>query len=174
MYMNSIQLLQEQFKDAHQALEATMADVSHDTAHFRELGKALPVGAAYAHAILSEDVMLSNLLAHKETLFKTPESVGVSEAMPDMQHWDQHAMWAQNVQIDMPKFKEFAKKVYTATDEYISSLKEDDLDKEIDDALFGKHTLAFFITNILLLHIANLTGEVSAVKGLQGLKGYPF
>lgn len=172
--MNSIQLLREQVDSAHQALEATMADVTNDTAHFRELGKALPVGAAYVHAVIAEDMVLSGMITQKESVFKDPESAGVSQAMPDFSHWDEHAMWAQNVTVDMPKFKEFAKKVYAATDEYLATLKEEDLDTEIERPVVGKHNLSFFITNFLLLHIANLTGEISAVKGLQGLKGYPF
>jgi hypothetical protein len=39
---------------------------------------------------------------------------------------------------------------------------------------WGKHKLADVLTNFVILHVANLTGEISAAKGFQGLKGYPF
>lgn len=172
--MNSVQLLKEQMKSAHDALEATMADVSTDTAHFREMGKALPIAAAYAHAIIAEDMVLSNIITQKETIFKDASEAGVSEPMPDFAHWDDHAMWTQNVKVDLSKMKEFGKKVFAVTDEYLSTLTDEDLDKEIERPVIGKHNLAFFITNFLLLHAANLTGEISAAKGMQGLKGYPF
>ncbi|GEM_PF-3622591 len=47
-------------------------------------------------------------------------------------------------------------------------------DKEVDIPGMGKKNLAFIINNFVILHIANLTGEISAAKGVQGLKGYPF
>lgn len=172
--MNAVELLRLQFKNAHETLEGTISDVTPDTAHVRELGKALPVGAAYVHAVSSEDILFSAFIAHKDLIMKDAVSVGLSEAMPDFQHWDKHAVWAQNVTVDLEKFKKYAKDVYTATESYLETLKDEDLDSEVDMGEFGKHKLGFVLSAFFLLHTANLTGEISAAKGLQGLKGYPF
>ncbi len=172
--MNAIDLLRLQFENAHETLEATMQDVTSDVAHIRELGKALPVGAAYAHAVCSEDIILSKFILQREPILKDASSIGLSELMPDFSNWDKHAMWAQNVTVDLEKFRAYAKEVYAATDSYISTLKDEDLDSEIDMGQFGKNKLGFALSSMFLLHIANLTGEISAAKGLQGLKGYPF
>lgn len=172
--MNAIELLRLQFENARQTLESTMSDVTSETAHVRELGKALPVGAAYAHAVCSEDILLSAFVTHSDPIMKDAVSIGLSEAMPDFTHWDKHAVWAQNVTLDLPKFRAYAKDVFTATDSFIHTLKDEDLDREIDMGQFGKHKLGFILSAFFLLHTANLTGEISAAKGLQGLKGYPF
>lgn len=172
--MNSINLLRLQFQNAHETLEATISDVTPEVAHVRELGKALPVGAAYAHAVCSEDIMLSKLIKHTDLVMKDAASIGLSELMPDFEHWDKHAMWAQNVTVDLEKFKNYAKEVYAATDSYLKTLKDEDLDAETDMGQFGKYKLGFALSAMILLHVANLTGEISAAKGLQGLKGYPF
>ncbi|MBI3486304.1 DinB family protein [Candidatus Daviesbacteria bacterium] len=172
--MNAVTLLREQLKSAHETQEATMADVTEQSAHFADTNKALPVGGAYAHSIISEDVVVATMFAHTTPLSTDNSLTGLSEPMPSMSDWDKHEAWYKTVKVDLTKLKEFAQKVYLATDDYLASLKDEDLDQEIDMPGMGKHSLAFFITNIVILHIANLTGEISSVKGLQGLKGYPF
>lgn len=174
--MNAVQLLREQLQSAHVTLEATMADVTNKTAHFRAMGEAIPVGAAYAHTILSEDMVVSMMLANKKPIAGDNSKTGVSKPMPSMKEWDKHADWYKTVKIDLPKLRTFAKKVYKATDVYLATLKEKDLDKKMDlsGMGMGKQNLAWLISNFVILHIANLTGEISAAKGIQGLKGYPF
>lgn len=173
--MTAIELLRTQFDSSHETLEGTVADLTKDGSDYNELGKAIPAGAAYAHAVLSEDMMLSMFLAKKDMVFKDANSVGLSEPMPGMDDkWkESHEKWYKSVTVDLPKFKEYAKQVYHETDKYISSLKDEDLDTEIEMSGM-KNTLAFFLSNFFLLHLANLTGEISAAKGVQGLKGYPW
>ena len=79
--MKAVQLLREQFNSAHSLIELTMKDVTIDAAHFNKTGKALPVGAAYAHAVVIEDLTVSQLMqlqpiSHKKSL------TGLSEPMP--------------------------------------------------------------------------------------------
>lgn len=172
--MNAITLLRQQFESAHHSLESTVGDASPDVLNFNETNKAIPVGAAYAHSVLEEDILMSTMLTNKEPIFKDAESVGISEEIPSMEHWDQHEQWYKTVKVDLPKFREYARQVYKATDEYLATLKDEDLDVEIERPMIGKQNTAFMLTNFFLLHIANLTGEISAAKGIQGLKGYPF
>ncbi len=172
--MNTIELLRQQLQSAHETMEATMMDVTTESAHFVDTGKALPVGAAYAHAVISEDVIVATMFAHTTPLSAGSAQTGLSTPMPSQQDWDKHAEWAMHVQVDIAKLKEFAKDVYAATDAYIATLKEEDLDTEMDMGAMGKKNLAWVFSNFVILHIANLTGEISAVKGVQGLKGYPF
>lgn len=171
--MNVIQLLRDQLKWSHETLEATMADVQNDHAHFTDTNKALPVGAAYAHAVMGEDVVVATMLAKTQPVSAAMET-GLSVSMPSMQEWDKHEEWARTVKVDLPKFKVYAQKVYGASDTYLATLKEVDLNREMEVGNMGKQTLVWVLSNFIILHNANLTGEISAAKGLQGLKGYPF
>jgi hypothetical protein len=47
----------------------------------------------------------------------------------------------------------------------------DELDREIERGSMGKRTLNWWLT-LLVVHAANHTGEISAVKGIRGFKGY--
>jgi len=155
-------------------MDATMKDVSDEVAHFTDTNKALPVGAAYAHAIMGEDVVVATMLAHTTPLSSDNTKTGLSEPMPSFAEWDKHDSWAKCVKVNLAKLTAFAQSVYKATDTYLATLKDKDLEKELDIPGMGKHTVADILNNFLVLHTANLTGEISAAKGFQGHKGYPF
>jgi hypothetical protein len=75
------------------------------------------------------------------------------------------------VRFDLAKLRAYGARVYAATDAYLASLTESDLDQQ--EPMF-QSSLAHTISRGLIGHVDNLTGEISAAKGLQGLKGYPF
>ncbi len=59
---------------------------------------------------------------------------------------------------------------------YIASLSEDSLEQTMDLSRlgFGTVTGGWILSNLVLGHTHNMTGEVSCLKGLQSFKGYPF
>jgi hypothetical protein len=171
--MNAIELLRQEFKGAHEVLEGTMDDVTNEVLNFTDTNKALSVSSAYAHVVSSEDSILNGMILHKDPLAKDYQAAGMSIPMPMDMDWAKHNEWVKSVKLDLPKFREYAQKVYQQTDDYLASLKDEDLDQKIDSPM-GEQTLAYMLANILLLHAAHLTGEISAAKGFQGKKGYPF
>ena len=171
--MNAIDLLRQQFKDAHEGMEMTMDDVTEDVANFHATQKAMPVGAAYAHSVLSEDMVLQSIVLHKTPLAER-EDVGLSIPTPSMEDPDAYQKWYTTVEVDLAKMRAFAKKVYQATDDYLATLTEEDLDKPLEVPHMGQKPLGYLLNNWLLLHYAAMNGEVSAAKGFQDKKGYPW
>jgi hypothetical protein len=169
--MDAVSLLRMQMQDAHALLESTLGDVTAEQLHYLPAGRALPVGAAYAHVIFSEDI-LTQQLKGAQPLFETGTPTGASEPMPNfMKGWEDYAAWTKRVRFDLPQLRAYAQKVYANTDAYLGTLSEADLDKPDS---FTDKSLGYFISRALIGHIDNLTGEISAAKGLQGLQGYPF
>jgi hypothetical protein len=39
---------------------------------------------------------------------------------------------------------------------------------------WGKQTVAYLLYAYIIAHTNNLAGELSALKGVRGAKGYPF
>lgn len=168
--MDAVSLLRMQMKEAHNLLESTVGDVTPEQLHYLPQGHALPVGAAYAHVIFSEDILVQ-VLKGQEPLFETGTPTGASEPMPNfMKGWEDYAGWTKRVRFDLPQLRGYAQKVYANTDAYIASLSEADLEKPDP---FGQKSLAYFLSRGMIGHIDNLAGEISAAKGLQGLQGYP-
>jgi hypothetical protein len=69
--------------------------------------------------------------------------------------------------------REYANAVYAATDEYLASISDADLDRVIDMGPAGTYPMGRLLT-ILMGNVAWHTGEIACVKGLQGAKGYPI
>lgn len=171
--MDAAALLRQMYAQAHSWLEATIGDLNSEQLHWCEAEGALPVAAHYAHIVAGEDFILNMTVRGAQPLLMSSWAgkTGLSE-LPPMGDW---GAWGRTVQMDLPQFQAYAKAVFAETDAYLGSLTGADLDREIDTTPlpFGKTTvgaLASIMCSNVLLH----TGEISTVKGLQGLKGYPF
>ena len=174
--MDAVSLFRQQLQDAHWILEETMKDVTAEQAHWTPPGIANPLGASYAHLVLSEDFLINGMLKGSAPLAMGTWAgkVGLSEPPPPpTEPWDK---WGRQVRVDLRALREYAQAVYKASDEYLASLNGDALSRPLDLSAFGvgEQTLSWLLTNAVLGHVAGHCGEVSCLKGLQGAKGYPF
>ena len=176
--ITALQLLKDQLKSSHDLFLSTGADIKEADVHTQPGGMAFPIGATYAHLVFSEDAIVQGMIQGKAPLFTTEwkEKTGASAPMPNMdQNWDaNNKEWNKTVKIDMAKLHEYEKAVFAATDAYVSTLKDEDLDKEIDLGAWGKKTVAVLLSDFIISHCCSLAGEISVLKGVQGSKGYPF
>ncbi len=173
----SVSLLRAQFKNAHEVLEGTMEGLTSAQAHWTPPGVANPLGATYVHVAVSEDGVIGGMLKGGPPLLAAAWAgkVGVSELPPmpggeGLPPWD---AWARKVQVDLPAVRAYAQAVYAATDAYLASLPDEALNQSLDLGPLGQYTLGSFLT-VMLFNVAWHTGEISSLKGLQGLRGYPF
>lgn len=176
--LTALQLLKDQLKSARETFEGTAVDLKTEDLHKSSGPMAFPLGATYAHLIFSEDAIVQGMLQGKPALSQESwkDKTGANLAFPAMdENWEvNNRDWSNNVQIDLAQMREYAKAVYEATDTYINSLKDEDLDKEVDLGAWGKKTIAEMIYSFLIAHTNQLSGELSALKGVHGSKGYPF
>ena len=176
--LTALQLLKDELKSAREVFEGTVGDVTQEQLHQLPGGKALPLGAVYAHLIFSEDAIVQGMLQKKAPLSDSimKGKTGTSLPMPAMdEKWSEaNEEWSKNVKIDLSEFREYAKAVYAATDAYVNSLQDEDVEKVIDLGSWGKQTVAQLLSGFIIGHTYSLTGEIAALKGLQGAKGYPF
>lgn len=171
--MDVLTLLCEQAQWAHQVFRDTSAGITAEQAHWQPPGRALPLSAAMAHAVTAEDSILHILLQGKEPLHQAALAgrTGISEP-----RWFNDLDWARSVQVDLPALHEYAAAVFAATDQYLAGLSVDELSqaRDLTNVGLGVVTVAWIISALLIGHMHNLAGEISAIKGAQGLQGYPF
>ncbi len=168
-------------KDAHETLEGTMNEVTNEVADHQPGGKTLSVGAAYAHVVFSEDMMLNGMLRKTPMLMDQgwAGKMGLSEPHPTMgETWEKDfVQWTKNLHVEVDKLREYAKAVYEQTDQYLSTLSDEEFENNKVDLSgwgMGEYPVWRFFHRFIISHADNLTGEISAAKGLQNLKGYPF
>jgi hypothetical protein len=80
-------------------------------------------------------------------------------------------------ECDPKAMSKYAEAVFANTDAFLDSLKDSDLEREVELVQFGlpnNMSLGTFLTTMLLGNTYAHTGEISSLKGWQGAKGYPF
>jgi hypothetical protein len=180
MSTTATQLLHQQVRIAHDILEATMADVTPDQAHWAPPGIANPLGATYAHAVVSEDFVINGMFRRQAPLNASTwaDRTGLSEPMPTPASpaWSEYPAWTRRVRVDLDVLREYSRAVYAETDQYLAALSDADLEQPLDLSQLGlgSQTVASTLTLLLLNHIGTETGEIACLKGLQGVRGYPF
>ena len=176
--LTALQLLKDQIKNARETFDGTAADIKDEDLHKSPGGKAFPLGATYAHLVFSEDAIVQGMLQGKAPLSATEWAgkTGASLPFPAMdENWEAaNNEWSNNVQIEMAQMHAYTKAVYAATDAYVDSLTDEDLDKEVDLGSWGKKTVAEMLYSFVIAHMNQLAGELSALKGVHGSKGYAF
>lgn len=180
MERKAVKILEEGLKFAHEIFEGTMQGVEEQHASWVPSGKALPIGTLYVHLLISEDMTINMMLKGGAPLFATSfkDKTGASELMPEPgPNWEsEHRDWAAKVKVDLKLAKEYAKEVYKNSEEYLKEIQDSDLEKMIDLSAFEmeEKNAGWVIMNFVIGHINNIMGEISTLKGFQGLKGYPF
>lgn len=164
---NVVNLLRDQYKQSFEWLEGTMQGVTDEVLHQAPAGNVPSIAGQVAHAVMTIDGFVLATVSGKPPVMASVNS-GVSET-PPQGDW---LAWGNSVKIDLPAFHEYAKAVFAATDEYLASIEDGALAQELD-LPFGKHSVGWLF-NVGLLNTYSHTGEIAALKGLQGLKGYPM
>lgn len=165
--------LRGQFAFAHNWLDGTLGEITSEQAHWQPAGRAQPIAAEYLHVAVSEDMLLAGMVLGSASLALTSFAgkTGASELPPQMPPWSE---WAQRVRVDLPAARAYAQAVYAQTDAILSNLKDDVLQQPIDLSAIGiPNATVGFLFDLMLLNVHCHAGEISCVKGLQGLQGYP-
>jgi hypothetical protein len=166
-------------ESAHSILEATMADVTDEVAKRPAPGTANSVGSSYAHAAFAEDAVVSGMLKQQAPLAASTWAgrTGFDRPMPMAGgHGDDLGEWYRTVQVDLAACREYARAVAAASAEFITTADDETLARPIDMSFvgFGSLPLASVFATFVIGHLNNLCGEIAAVKGVHGLRGYPF
>ena len=171
--MDAIKLLEIHLQAAHWIFDTTTADVTEESAHKGPVGTAGTVGSQMAHLVYDEDMIVNGILLGKAPLSATTFAGKTGISDPQMAIAPE---WPKKLRLNVTEFRAYQKAVFAATDSYLASLKETDLDRELDMTSMGMgmQNVGWAFGMLIIGHANNLAGEISALKGAQGMKGYPF
>ena len=178
MSLTVTQVLSDQLEHAHQNFLATLNEVTDTVANFQPSGIANSIGSMWAHLVVSEDYFVAMIIAGGQPLVMTTwsEKTGLSEPHP-MDNWaTAYPAWTKNVRIDTAQLLGYTKAVFAASEEKISSLTPELVEEMKDMSALGsgQMSVASILDGMVIGHCHDIMGEISALKGIQGLKGYPW
>jgi hypothetical protein len=166
--MDSIALLKQLFDTSHRWYLGTVEGLTEQQANFVPPGTTHPIGALIQHTIMSEDSLIHTRLMGQPSIWER-DGWGERTGQQSLQGADEAAYRAFRMQPNA--LDEYREAVWRETDAYLDTLNEADLDREIE--LRPGRTMSFAgYFGIVLNNNFSHVGEISVVKGLQGLKGY--
>lgn len=171
--MNTVDLVQFSLSNAFGILAQVTGDLTPEQADWQPPGIALPIGLLYWHTVSSVDQILHKWAAGQETLYE--REGWDTKVLPDAAPGDERQSLdkMRGFHVDIPAMHQYAQAVAEAAGAWLSALSPEDLERTIETPI-GEHNLAQLLETFIIWHINAHCGEISALKGCQGAKGYPF
>ena len=158
--MNTVELLQYSLGFAFDVFDQVTADLTQEQADWTPPGVASSIGTIYSHLV----TYLDNIV---QKIFIAQDFALLAEPPPP-------EIMMRDVQVDdLPTLRERAKNVRVAAQDWLSSLTPADLEIKRETSI-GELDLGQMLEAFVIWHINVHCGEISALKGCQGAKGYPF
>lgn len=169
--MNAQEIVKSQIAFAHQTFRGIMQDVNDAIAASVPAGNIQPIGPIAAHTVLSEDYFMSVAMGSSPifALEGWRPKIGAPEADNTRLTHDV----AAGTVLNLEAFNEYATKVFTSTEGWLANADADALAREVETP-FGKMPALQLVSGLVLYHISEHSGEIAAIKGIQGMKGLPF
>jgi hypothetical protein len=160
------------YEAVHRQTEGVIGDCSPEALTKVQPGATIgAIAGIYAHVVFAEDRQVNAMVQGKPTVLESGgwhDKIGI-----DLPAGPTDFEWRSNYKMDLPKFMEYARAVYAATDNYLANASEAEMEREFEG--FGGRMVKVgnFLSANLGTHLPLHLGEIAALKGVQGLKGLP-
>ena len=173
--MNTVEMLQSSLGSAFGILGQVTADLTQEQADWQPPGIANPIGATYWHTFSSTDEIVHRWALGQEPLSQREnwDERVIKVSIPQPEHGGDWQAYMRAIRVDLPALHEYAQAVAAAVQGWVGSLAPEDLENTIETPL-GEQSLAQMLDQFVVWHVNSHCGEISALKGCQGAKGYPF
>ena len=198
--MNTVGLIHHSLGFAFELLEQLVSDLTQEQVDWLPPGNANPIGSLYWHIVAYSDQVVhewcmapfrhitieewfeAKRAKHELGMGQAPlrHSAGWQEKVvialppenPEDPYWDVRAM-RECLRVDLPALHDYARTTAQTLQSWVASLTLEELERTIPTPI-GDHSLGQFLEVFVIGHVNSHSGEISALKGCQGLKGYPW
>jgi hypothetical protein len=198
--MNAVELIHHSLGFAFEVLEHLVSDLTQEQADWLPPGNANPIGSLYWHTIgyvdqvvhewvmapfrhvTIEEWLEARRAKHDLGMGQAPlrHSAGWQEKVvialppenPEDAYWDVRAI-REGLRVDLPALHDYARATAQTVQSCVASLAPEDLERMTPTPI-GEYNIGQFLEIFVIGHINNHAGEISTLKGCQGLKGYPW
>lgn len=171
MDMNSVEYVRSQFASMRRLSDAVLRDTTDEQLNWTPPGEANPIRAALVHVMVAEDRYIQGIVQGRPMIWQAggwAERVGLPVPPGYGKGWDE----VKATTLALSPLLEYGSAVRTATEEYLTALTPEDLDRTV--AFIGGERPVADVLAQLVVHTSGHVGEIAALKGLQGVKGLPM
>jgi uncharacterized damage-inducible protein DinB len=169
--MEILDYMRRQMASMRRTVDMTMKDVTVEQFNWAPPGTMNTISATFLHFTSVEDNFVQGILQGKPSVWEAggwSEKTGIKKPPSIGESWEEFA----HLHLQPADFLEYEKAVWAATDAYIASLTVEELDRmvKLGQREMTLAELLILAANQSLSH----TGEIAALKGVQGAKGLPI
>jgi hypothetical protein len=173
--MNTVDMSRRSLASAFDILEQVCADLTQEQADWIPPGIANPIGAMHWHTISGADEVVYRWIEGGPCLHEREgwRARVLRADVPEPQGVEGWLEWMRGIRVDLPAAREYARAVAADLDAWLASKSPEDLECSVHTPI-GDFCVAHALDLFVIWHINAHCGEISALKGCQGSKGYPF
>jgi uncharacterized damage-inducible protein DinB len=172
--MGFLDFFRSSLKTNHDRFRDAVKDLTDEQLHYRPLGKGHSIAFALWHTVRTEDMVVNFLLQKKPPVWNAEGWDKKFGMDPKAQGTGMTAEQAASIRIaSLEEFRKYMENVFRASEAYLDTVKEADLEPVQEFQLLGKRSGYQAFGGVVLMHGSGHLGEIWYVKGLQGLKGSP-
>ena len=164
--MNATEFAKSEIRQSLDFLDLCVNGMTDEQYNWKPPGTCHPASKLHAHILYYLDFSINLVLgANASSWGEFAKEEGLGENVAEI--------WSADSAIALSPMQEYARGLQESVEVYFGSVSEADLDTEVDTRFLGTRSVAWmlwFINYHTLIH----TGEIAAVKGMQGLKGLPI
>lgn len=173
--MNAVELTQYALGNAFGILNQVVSDLTKEQADWTPPGIANPIGATYWHTVSSVDEIVHFWIRGEAPLRQTDgwQEKVLTTSVPEPGEGGDYLVYMQAIRVDLASLHAYAEAVAKAVQGWLASLTPQELERKLDTPI-GELSVDQVLETFVIWHTNAHCGEVAALKGCQGVKGYPF
>ena len=171
--MKTQELLSYALKNSFDILFGVTADLTQEQADWEPPGTAMSIGTLYWHTVTGTDHVVHGWGLGQPAIAQTGDWEEKVVVWQEPAQEGDHAATVRPVRVDLAAMHDYARAVSEAAQAWLGTLAPDDLERIVETPL-GELQLGPMLETFVVWHVSAHTGEISALKGLQGGRGYPF
>ena len=158
--------------DAVNAMVGTaMEDLTDEVVNYHPGGTANTIAQLLAHLVTGQDLLINDKLIVGGGTPLHDSGWAAKTGIP----LERRLIWQREAwRLNLPAFDEFRLAVAESATRLVTSLNESDLDRPASWIRGPERPVALLFQAIYINHGLGHCGEISAIKGMQGLKGLPI
>ncbi len=166
--MDAKKFIQMQIAAAWRTSDDVTSNLTDELLNWTPPGTANIISATLAHILGGEDRFIQTLILGKPRIFDAEnwgERIGVGVLPRPGTGWAEYR--GQKLSVDA--FKAYQQVVRASTNAYLATLSPEELERKVDFG--GREMSVAEVLVLLVIHITEHSGEIAALKGIQGSKG---
>ena len=169
--MHVTEYIQRQVHTMRRLVDATLQGLTDEQLNWAAPGQANPIRATLLHMLAAEDRYFQTVLRGQPMLWETggwSERIGLPYPPGAGRGWDE----VKTTTLAVEPVLAYAQAVREATETYLVALTDAELGRTVQ--FFGGERPAADVIITFVAHTLGHSGEVAALRGVQGVKGLPF